>query len=82
MFLSFAMIIGELFVDVLVGFFNLSFKFARIFSFIPLYTSFSIDESICPSSSSHLRSIMSFLHPYLDLTKPAHDCRSFLILFF
>ena len=83
MFLSFAMIIGELFLDALVGFFNSSFKFAGMFSlFIPLYTSFSIDESIRSSSSSHLRSITSFLHPYLHLTKPAQDCRSFSNLFF
>ena len=53
------MIIGELFLDALVGFFNLSVKFAGMFSlFIPLYTSFSI--RIC------IR-----MHPYLHLTKPA-----------
>ena len=66
MFLSFAMIIDQLFLDVLVGFLirvlNLQ---ARFLCFFPFYTSFSIDESIRPSSSSHLRSITSFLHPYL-----------------
>ena len=83
MFLSFAMIIGELFLDALVGFFDSSFEFAGMFSlFIPLYTSFSIDESIRSSSSSHLRSITSFLHSYLHLTKPAEDCRSFSNLSF
>ena len=64
-------------------FFNSGFKFADMFSlFIPLYTSFTIDESICSFLSSHLRSITSFLHPYLHLTKPAQDCRSFSNLFF
>ena len=83
MFLSFAMIIGELFLDALVGFFNSSFKFAGMFSFfIPLYTRFSIDESIRSSESSHLRSITLFLHPYLHLTKSAQDCRGFSNLFF
>ena len=54
MFLSFAMITGELFLDILVGFFNLSLEFAGIFSFFtPLYTSFSIDEPIRYSSNSH-----------------------------
>ena len=48
---------GELFLNALVGFLNLSFKFPAMFSlFIPLlYTSFSINESIRSSSSSHLR---------------------------
>ena len=83
MYLSFAMIIGASFLGALVGFFNSSFKFAGIFSlFIPLYTSFSIDESIRSSGNSHLRSTTSFLHPYLHLTKPAQDCRSFSNLFF
>ena len=83
MFLYFAMIIRELFLDALVGFFNLSFKFAGMFSlFVLLYTSFSIDGSIRCSSSSHLRSVTSFLHPHLHLTKPAQDCRSFSNLFF
>ena len=50
--------------------------------FIPLYTSFSIDESIRSSGSSHLRYITSFLHPYLHLTKPVQNCRSFSNLFF
>ena len=56
MFLSFATIIVflELFLNALVGFLNSSFKFAGMLSlFIPLYTGFSIDESIRSSSSSH-----------------------------
>ena len=78
MFLSFTMIIGELFLNVLVGFFNSCFIFAGMFSlFTPLYASFSIDESTRSSSNSHLRSITQSLHPYLHLTKPAQDCRSF-----
>ena len=53
-FLSFVMIIGKLYLNALVGFFTSSFKFAGIFSlFIPLYASYSIDESIHSSSSSH-----------------------------
>ena len=77
------MIIGELFLDFLVVFFNSSFGFAGMFSlFITLYTSFSIDETIRSSSNNHLRSTTSFLHPYFHLTKPAQDCRSFFILFF
>ena len=52
MFLSFVKIVSELFLNVLDGFFNSSFKFAGIFSlFIPLYTSFSIDESIRSSTN-------------------------------
>ena len=82
-FLSFVMIIGKLYLNALVGFFTSSFKFAGIFSlFIPLYASYSIDESIHSSSSSHWRSVTSFFHPYLHLTKPAQDCRSFANLFF
>ena len=59
MFLSFAMIIGELFLDALVVFFNSSFKFAGMFSlFITLYTSFSIDESIRSSSRSKIYNLI------------------------
>ena len=69
MFLSFAMIIGALFIDVLVGFFKSSFKFAGIFSLsILLYTSFSIDELICSSSNICVRSMKSIFYSYLYLT--------------
>ena len=83
-FLSFAMIFGELFLNALVGFFNSSFKYAGMFSlFIPLlYTSFSINESIRSYGSSHLRSITSFLHPYLHLTKLAQDEELLQSIFF
>ena len=86
MFLSSTKIIGKLFLDVLVSvFFNSSFNFGGMFFLfipIPLHTSFSNDESILSSSSSHLRSVTSFSHPYLHLMKPAQDSRSFSILFF
>ena len=62
MFLSFVKIVSELFLNVLDGFFNSSFKFAGIFSlFIPLYTSFSIDESIRSSTNLRERAIHSFV---------------------
>ena len=75
---------GELFLNALVGFLNLSFKFPGMFSlFIPLlYTSFSINESIRSYGSSHLRSITSFLHRYLHLTKLAQDEELLQSIFF
>ena len=82
MLLSFAMIIGELFLDIQV-FFNPGFKFAGMFYlFILSYASSSIDESIRSSTSSNLRSITSILHPHFDLTKSVQDCKSFPIPFF
>ena len=68
------MIIAQLFLDVLVGYFNSSFKLAGMFSLIiSLNTCFRIYESIRSSNSSHLRSVTSFLHAYLLLSKPAQD---------
>ena len=85
MFLSFAMIIDELFLDAVVGFFNSRFKYAGVFSlFIPLYSSSHLTKPAqdCRTTCTRLCKYLGQHTTYFNVELPQNMGRRVNIFFY